>query len=121
LEGSRLKPAELSLAATHTHTAPTPALDPARGHTNNLEYTRSLRGQLVHLAQEALAHLVPGNIGRGAEASPVRSNRRQTVTDTNGRPRVELGRNPSAATHREVQVLRMQRATVASVAAVFFA
>jgi len=121
LEGSQLKPAELMLAAIHTHAAPSPALDPARGHTNNVEYTRWLCGQLVQLVQEALAHLAPGSIGTGVGASPVGANRRQRVTESEGRSRIVLGRNPAAATDRDVQVLRIQRAADDSVAALLFA
>jgi hypothetical protein len=121
LEACQLKPAELFLAAIHTHAAPNPALQRALGHANNVAYTQGLRTQLMNVVQAALANLAPGSVGTGAGASPVGANRRQTVTDSAGRSRVVLGRNPAAMTDREVQVVRVRRAPGDAVAAVLFA
>src|SRR5512137_1625471 len=49
LDSSGLQPAELFLAATHSHSSPGLTLDPNRGHANNLAYTQKLQGQLTEL------------------------------------------------------------------------
>jgi len=43
LDTCQLQPAELFLAAIHTHSAPTLTLDPDKGHSNNVAYTRTLQ------------------------------------------------------------------------------
>ena len=47
----QLQPAELFLAAIHTHGGPNPTLDSSRGHANNVEYTKRLDTQLVELVK----------------------------------------------------------------------
>jgi hypothetical protein len=121
LEACQLKPAELFLAAIHTHAAPTPTLDPATDHPHNVAYTRTLQTQLVHVVQASLARLTPGSVGVGIGSSPVGSNRRERVTDSRGQSKIVLGRNPSAPTDRDVQVLKISGAAPADPAAVIFA
>lgn len=103
-----LGPAELMLAATHTHAAPTPTLEEGKLHPNNIEYTKFLRDRLVEVTKASIASLRPSRIGFGSGASPVGINRRERVTDAAGRTQIRLGRNPAAPTDREVQVLQIR-------------
>lgn len=107
LSACQLKPSELFLCATHTHSAPAVTADPQKGHPNNVEYTQSLQGKLVEVVRDALGDLVPVRLSVGTGASPVGVNRREPVRDKAGKPRIVLGRNPSALTDREVQVLNL--------------
>jgi hypothetical protein len=56
----------------------------------------------------------------GAGSSPVGANRREAVTDKDGRPKVILGRNPSLMTDREVQVLKLTRRSETNIAGLIF-
>ncbi len=116
-----LQPSELFLAAIHTHAAPMVTLGGEKVHPNNVEYTKTLQTQLVAAVREALAHMVPVRIAVGTGSSPVGVCRRELVKDAAGRTRVQLGRNPSVPTDREVQVLRVSRADTGNLAAVVFA
>lgn len=118
----RLEPSELFLTAIHTHSAPTPTLEGDKGHANNVEYTRWLETQLVDMVREALGNMVPVKLGFGSGSSPVGVNRREPVPNTANKPdKVKLGRNPAAATDREVQVLKLSRADRDELLAVLFA
>jgi hypothetical protein len=107
LEACQLKPDQLMLAAIHTHSAPTPVFDRAKGHPNNFEYSQFLSRRLVQLVREALAGLAPASLGTGSGSSPVGVNRRERVAE-NGGLKIILGRNPAAATDREVQVVQIR-------------
>lgn len=102
-----LQPSELFLCAIHTHSAPSLTLDAEKGHTHNVEYTQILRDKLVDVVRTALNRLAPVRLGIGFGSSPVGVNRRETVLDNTGNSKIVLGRNPSAVTDREVQVLRV--------------
>jgi neutral ceramidase len=121
LEACQLQPAELFLAAIHTHSAPTLTLDSDKGHSNNVSYTRTLQSQLVQVAREALARAVPIVVQAGSGSSPVGANRRQVARDEFGNPRIVLGRNPAILTDREVQVLKISHAEGGEFAAVLWA
>lgn len=121
LEACQLQPAELFLAAIHTHSAPTLILDPEKGHPNNVAYSRTLQGQLVELVRAALDGLAPVEIAVGSGAAPVGANRRQAVPDRTGQKKIVLGRNPGAAIDREVQVLKLARTGRLEPMAVLFA
>ncbi|HEY5909932.1 MAG TPA: neutral/alkaline non-lysosomal ceramidase N-terminal domain-containing protein [Verrucomicrobiae bacterium] len=121
LDGCGLKPSELFLCAIHTHSAPTMTLDPARGHSNNVQYATILQSKLVRLTREAFAELQPVRLGFGAGSSPVGVNRREVVQDADGTQKVVLGRNPSKLTDREVQVLKLVRPGADKLAGVLFA
>ena len=121
LEACGLKPSELFLCAIHTHSAPTLTLDPDHGPAPNVEYTRALRVKLAAVVRTALEHLTPVQIGFGAGASPVGVNRREPIQDSDGRTKIVLGRNSSAPTDREVQVLKVVRADGGEVIAALFA
>lgn len=126
LDACHLEPSELFLAAIHTHSAPNPGLAPAPGqtnlvHTNNVAFTETLRGQLVQVVREALERAVPVKLQAGSGSSPVGVNRRQVARDAAGNPSIDLGRNPSLLTDREVQVLQIARADSGEPATVLFA
>jgi len=116
-----LQPSELFLTAIHAHSAPTLTTDREKGHPNNVEYTETLEKQLIEVVREALARTAPARIGVGSGFSPVGVNRREVVTGASGTSRIRLGRNPSAATDREVQVLKVSREGAGEVVAVIFA
>jgi neutral ceramidase len=120
IEACGLKPAELFLCAIHTHSAPTLTLDASRAHTNNVEYTRTLRRQLVEVTRTAIENLQPVSVGYGSGSSPVGVNRREPTTDKNGMHKIILGRNPSVLTDREVQVLKLIRPGQNTLAGVLF-
>ena len=84
LEACRLEASELFLTAIHTHSAPALALDPGKGHSNNVEYTQGLRTQLVRLAEAALGNLRPVEVSVGAGSSQVGANRREVVKEGTG-------------------------------------
>jgi hypothetical protein len=121
LEACRLEPSELFLCAIHTHSAPALAMDIEKGHPNNIAYTKWLQGKLVEVVRSALDRLAPVKLGVGSGSSPVGVNRREEIQDGNEKPRIVLGRNPSAVTDREVQVLKVARADSGETVAVVFA
>ena len=120
LDECHLRDSELFLAAIHDHSSPILSLDATRQPAGNVEYTKGLRGDLVRLVRQALDSLAPVKLQAGTGSSPVGTNRRQVVADTNGNPRIELGRNPDLRTDREVQVLKVTRADNGELAAVVF-
>jgi hypothetical protein len=117
----QLQPSELFLTAIHTHSGPSLTLGGKEGSANNVEYTKTLPPRLAEAAREALGRAVPAQIGVGSGSSPVGANRRETVRDSAGKPRVQLGRNPSGPTDPEVQVLKISRAGTDEPLAVVFA
>jgi hypothetical protein len=121
LKSSGLKPSELFLCATHTHSAPALGLESPKSHANNVHYTQSLEGKLVDVVRQAIANLGPVEAGVGSGSSPVGANRREVVTDSEGKPKVILGRNPALMTDREVQVLRLVRPGESAIAGLIFA
>lgn len=121
LDACQLQPSDLFLSAIHTHSAPTLTLDPAKGHANNVAYTRGLQTKLVQLARQALERMAPVQLGVGRGASPVGANRREVVRDNTGNTKIVLGRNPSVLTDREVQVLKLTRADRNELTGVLFA
>ena len=120
LDACQLQASELFLAAIHTHSAPTLILDEVKGHSNNVAYTKTLRGQLVKVVRQALDRAAPVSLQAGSGSSPIGANRRQLTEDDSGNPKVILGRNPSVLTDREVQVLKIAREG-GELAAVLFA
>ena len=116
-----LQPSELFLTAIHTHSAPTVTLDAEKQPANNVEYTKTLEARLVDVVREALARLVPAQVGVGSGSSPVGVNRREVVLDSVGSRKVCLGRNPGVLTDREVQVLNVSHAGTGERAAAVFA
>jgi hypothetical protein len=121
LDACSIRPSELFLCAIHTHSAPTLTLNPEKGHSNNVQYTKWLQGKLVEVARSALDRLAPVQLGVGSGSSPVGANRREVVRDNAGQTKIVLGRNPSLLTDREVQVLRISRTGRDDPASVLFA
>ncbi|HSA00747.1 MAG TPA: neutral/alkaline non-lysosomal ceramidase N-terminal domain-containing protein, partial [Candidatus Paceibacterota bacterium] len=121
LNACRLQPSELFLCAIHTHSAPTLTLNPEKGHSNNVQYTKWLQAKLVEAVRSALDRLEPAEIGVGSGSSPVGSNRREVVQDNTGQTRIALGRNPSLLTDREVQVLKINGANRGELRGALFA
>jgi len=107
LEKCQLEPSELFLCAIHTHSAPLLTLNPAKGHANNVAYTKALGGKLAEVVHTALDRLEPAEIGVGSGSSPVGVSRREPVQGEDGKIKIVLGRNPSVLTDREVQVLKV--------------
>lgn len=109
-----LKPQEIFLSSTHTHSGPTPTLD-EDGYPNNLEYTRHLKNTLLSAIGQALQELQPVQMGIARGYSPVGCNRREKQPDGT----VKLGRNPYGPTDKEVLVLKLSRSDGTPVAAIF--
>jgi len=117
LDACKLKPEELVLTAIHTHAAPTPSLEPEKTHPNNVEYTKTLRAQMIKVVRESLAGLKPVRVGVGVGASPVGINRRERMPDNT----IRLGRNPGGSTDKDVQVLQIREPAGEKPLAVLFA
>lgn len=109
-----LKPCELFLSSTHTHSGPTPTLSPD-GHPNNLEYTENLKGKLLEAIDRAIREAAPIRFGTGRGYSPVGSNRREVQSDGS----IRLGRNPYGPTDKEVLVMKLANPDGKPVAALF--
>lgn len=109
LDTCGLRPEELFLAATHSHSAPGLTLEPGKGHANILDYTLRLQGRLPELVRGALGRLEPVRLIAASGASPVGVNRREPVRDSAGGVKIKLGRNPAKLTDREVQVVKITR------------
>ena len=109
-----LKPCEIFLSGTHTHSGPTPTLS-EDGHPNNLEYTQSLKAKLLEAIGQAIEKTSPVEMGAGRGYSPVGSNRRERQPDGS----VRLGRNPYGPTDKEVAVMKLAKPDGTPIAALF--
>ena len=109
-----LKPCEIFLSGTHTHSGPTPTLS-EEGHPNNLVYTRKLKAKLLEATREAFKTIRAMHMGVGRGYSPVGSNRREKQADSS----VRLGRNPYGPTDKEVLVMKLTRPDGTPIAALF--
>ena len=109
-----LKPCELFLCGTHTHSGPSPTLS-ENGHPNNREYTQSLKAKLLEAVGQAIGSIRPLHVGAGRGFSPVGANRREMKPDAT----VKLGRNPYGPTDKEVLVLKLAEPDGTPVAALF--
>jgi hypothetical protein len=109
-----LKPCEVFLTGTHTHSGPTPMLG-EDGHPNNVEYTQSLKAKLLEAIGQAIEEAGPVAMGAGRGYSPVGSNRREKQPDGS----VKLGRNPYGPTDKEVVVMKLAKPDGTPVAALF--
>jgi hypothetical protein len=109
-----LKPCEVFLSGTHTHSGPTPTLS-EDGHPNNLQYTRTLKAKMLDVIDEALTTIQPIQMGVGRGYSPVGSNRREKQADGS----VRLGRNPYGPTDKEVLVMKLATSDGEPIGALF--
>jgi neutral ceramidase len=109
-----LKPSEIFLSSTHTHSGPTPTLSEDR-HPNNLEYTRNLRAKLLEAVGQAIEKTGPVEMGVGRGYSPVGANRREVQPDGS----IRLGRNPYGPTDKEVLVMKLAKPDGTPIAALF--
>ncbi|MHC4403019.1 MAG: neutral/alkaline non-lysosomal ceramidase N-terminal domain-containing protein [Planctomycetota bacterium] len=109
-----LKPCEVFLSSTHTHSGPTPTLG-EDGHPNNLEYTQGLKAKLLEAIGQAVEKIGPVEMGAGRGYSPVGANRRETQPDGS----VRLGRNPYGPTDKEVVVMKLAKPDGTPIAALF--
>jgi len=108
----KLKPSELFLSAIHTHSGPGLCIDKDKYHTNNWEYTQTVKDKLLQVIRQASENISPVQLGTGVGYSPVGVNRRQTKNDGIGRESVgyiTLGRNPYGPTDKEVLVLTLAK------------
>lgn len=121
IDACGLQPAQLMLAAIHTHAAPIPVLAAGKFHPNNVDYTKTLKDRLVKVTKDAIGGLRPARIGIGVGASPVGVNRRERATDKNGQPLIRLGRNPPGITDHDVQVLQVRERDTDQIAGTLFA
>lgn len=119
LDEFKLKPSELFLSAIHTHSGPSLTIDKKKGHSNNLEYTESLKDKLIEVIREALDTMRPVHIGAGVGHSPVGANRRETKLDSSGKSSIKLGRNPYGPTDKEVLVIKLAKPDGTPIAALF--
>jgi hypothetical protein len=114
-----LQPSELFLAAIHTHSAPSPALNRERGHANNIEYTEALKGKYLEVIRKALGSLEPVKLGVGVGSCPIGGNRRELRVTSKGESSIVLGRNPYGPTDKEVLVLKVAKADGTPLAVAF--
>ena len=119
LDEFKLKPSELFLSAIHTHSGPSLTIDKKKGHSNNLEYTESLKAKLIEVIREALDTMRPVHIAAGVGHSPVGANRRETKLDSSGKSSIKLGRNPYGPTDKEVLVMKVAKPDGTPIAALF--
>jgi hypothetical protein len=108
-EKTSLKPAEVLLSVSHSHSAPTVFLHPGGDDTlagnheqDTIAYTRVFEDKLVAAATEALEHLQPAKLSWGTGVANFVMNRRE-FTDKG----VILGVNPRGPVDRTVPVLRI--------------
>ncbi|MCL5279418.1 MAG: neutral/alkaline non-lysosomal ceramidase N-terminal domain-containing protein [Planctomycetes bacterium] len=106
----RLQPSELFLTAIHNHAGPALAIDPQRGHANNLEYTEKLKGKLIEVVRQALGGLEPVRLGLAVGSCPIGVNRRELRVNNRGESSIVLGRNVYGPTDKEVLVLKVATA-----------
>ncbi|RPJ64536.1 MAG: hypothetical protein EHM23_00325 [Acidobacteria bacterium] len=119
LDAHGLKPEELILAASHTHSAPLLSHEPGWPVPNNYEYTQSLRANLVTVVGQALGSASEAAVGAGHGSSPIGVNRRVPSTDDTGKPVIRLGRNSEAAIERDLLVLKVVKTDGSLLACLF--
>jgi hypothetical protein len=109
-----LKPDELFLCGTHTHSAPLLFGSRTYPHPNNFAYTEALPAKLVEVVGKALKAAAPVRLAIGKGHSDVAVNRRLPEGG-----RIEMARNPDGPVDRTVSVLKIARRDGSPVAAMF--
>ncbi len=110
-----LRPDELFLCATHTHSAPHLSLNRTYPHPNNFAYTAILRARLVEGVAVALKALAPARIALGRGRSSVGVNRRKTMPDGE----IHMAPNPEGPSDPEVLALAITNRDGRPVGALF--
>jgi hypothetical protein len=108
-----LRPEELLLCATHTHSGPLLTLHPS--YPDNVEYTKHLARPLTEAVDRALRARRPARLAVGRGRSPVGVSRRKLL----GNGRVEMAPNPDGAADPEVLVLHVTGRDGKPIAALF--
>jgi hypothetical protein len=119
LEELKLKPSELFLCGIHTHSAPTLTIDKEKGDPNNLEYTETLKNELIEAIKKAIDDTGPVQIGVGVGHCSIGANRRELKLDGSKGSSIELGRNPYGPTDKEVLVMKVAKPDGKTIAAIF--
>jgi hypothetical protein len=109
-----LKPQEVFLSSTHTHSGPTPLVHDGE-NASNVEYTNGLIAKLLDAVGQAIEHQEAVQFGVGRGYSAVGMNRREKKADGS----VKLGRNPYGPTDKEVLVLKLMKQDGTPLAALF--
>jgi hypothetical protein len=101
LDAVRLRPEELWLCATHTHSGPMLTLHPSYPH--NVEYTERLAQPLIGVVGEALRSMRPARLAVGRGRSSVGVSRRRRGADG----LMEMAANPDGVADPDVLVLQV--------------
>lgn len=97
---ARLRPTEVLLCCSHTHSGPIAYAD-EKSPRKNHEYINSLVENISEAVSEAENHLQPAWVEYSQGEANVGINRREKMPDG----RMEIGRNPSGARDRSLQVI----------------
>lgn len=97
---ARLAPTAAVLCCSHTHSGPIAYAD-SRSPRRNQEYIDSLVNSIVESVKEAEANLYPAHLEFSCGEGDIGINRREKLPDG----RMEIGRNPSGARDKSVQVV----------------
>jgi hypothetical protein len=100
-----LRPDEILLCATHTHSGPQLSLNRDYPHPGNAAYTESLNTKLVTVVDRALRALAPARLSVGHGTSRVGMSRRLILPDG----RVEMLPNPAGISDPDVLAIRVER------------
>jgi hypothetical protein len=100
-----LRPDELFLCATHTHSGPQLSLSPDFPHPNNRDYTRVLERRLLDVVGSAVGSMAAARVSLGRGRSDVGISRRSP----RGGGRTDMAPNPDGAADHELLVLQLAR------------
>jgi neutral ceramidase len=103
LDRLSMRPDELLLCATHTHSGPLVTLHPS--YPQNVVYTERLPGMLATVVDDAIRSLAPARLAVARGTSRVGVNRRRSGPDG----RIEMAPNPDGPIDPELLVLEVTR------------
>jgi neutral ceramidase len=103
LDRLALRPDQLLLCATHTHSGPLVTLNPS--YPENVLYTERLPGMLATLVDDAIRSMAPARLAVARGTSGVGANRRRVGPDG----RIEMAPNPDGPMDPELLVLEVTR------------
>jgi neutral ceramidase len=98
--------ANILLAATHTHSAPSPGTD-ADPDSPHVKYVRSVEQAMMDALRQALANLQPARVGAGTGHANVNVNRVAQMADGSW----WLGINPDGPSDKTVAVVKFETAS----------